>query len=340
MYKNMPSDDEIKALANDFGDLDGGNGGGGWSPNGGGNGGRGFNPPQPPQTYKKYYFYNAQNQLCNDSSAVQYAIVKYDGNGNTLDQQWFDVPGNMTVGRTPSGGAYVLTNYYDEYNRPCNRQSAVSFVDQEFDDSGNLINESRGSLQKSRVDIDNDDTKKKKTIDTRKKVTPPRSSSIKYLVSLLLFYLKGEISFEQNFIRFKTPNTILGFIPLGSKKESMPINQLSVVSTDFHLDFKGFLVGLVIAVVTAILAFEDFPEDAFALIGTLFGIIMCISSFETILTVEATSGKVISVPFWIIEKKKAEEAEERINNLISGRLDDTNNRQQTDRIVDAIYHNR
>jgi len=63
---------------------------------------------------------------------------------------------------------------------------------------------------------------------------------------------------------------------------------------------------------------------------------MCISAFETILTVEATSGKTISVPFWIMERKKAEESEDYISDIISGRLDDTNVHQQTDRIVDAI----
>ena len=42
------------------------------------------------------------------------------------------------------------------------------------------------------------------------------------------------------------------------------------------------------------------------------------------------------VSFLIFEKAKAELAESQIRQIISDRLDDTNNRVQTDRIVDAI----
>ena len=41
---------------------------------------------------------------------------------------------------------------------------------------------------------------------------------IEFMTSLLTFYLKGEISTEQNFLTLKVPNTILTLIPLGRKK--------------------------------------------------------------------------------------------------------------------------
>ena len=71
--------------------------------------------------------------------------------------------------------------------------------------------------------------------------------TISFMTSLLTFYLKGEIKQEQNFIRFKVPNTILTFIPLGSVKETVPINQISSVGTSFKLLFKSFLVGVILA---------------------------------------------------------------------------------------------
>ena len=42
--------------------------------------------------------------------------------------------------------------------------------------------------------------------------------AIKYMTSLLTFYIKGEITTEQNFLKIKFPNTVLALIPLGSRK--------------------------------------------------------------------------------------------------------------------------
>ena len=46
------------------------------------------------------------------------------------------------------------------------------------------------------------------------------------------------------------------------------------------------------------------------------------------------------IDFFIFDKKKAELAARQINEMISQRLNDTNSRQQTDRIVDAINGNK
>lgn len=63
---------------------------------------------------------------------------------------------------------------------------------------------------------------------------------------------------------------------------------------------------------------------------------MGITAFETILMIKTTVGDIKEISFLIFEKAKAELAESQIRQIISDRLDDTNNRVQTDRIVDAI----
>ena len=157
--------------------------------------------------------------------------------------------------------------------------------------------------------------------------------SVKYITSLLTFYLKGEISSEQNFVKFKEPNTILGLIPLGAKKESVAINQISSTQTNMKLKFGKLLIGIVIA----ILALASF-KDTFVggLILLIIGGNCIIDAFEVDLQVIMTSGQIKTIDFFIFEKAKAESAEKQINAMISNRLDDTNSRQQTDRIVDAI----
>lgn len=158
---------------------------------------------------------------------------------------------------------------------------------------------------------------------------------IQYMTSLLTFYLKGEIKQEQNFVNLSKPNTILKLIPLGSKKESIPVSQLSSVESDFKLHLKSLLKGLALTIVSFPLILAFFP---LGLILLAVGVNMALTAFETVLTIKTTSGDTKTISFLIFEKSKAAEAESQIRQIISNRLDDTNNRVQTDRIVDAIMN--
>ena len=157
--------------------------------------------------------------------------------------------------------------------------------------------------------------------------------TIQYITSLLTFYLKGEIQQEKNFLNLKRPNTILGFIPLGAKKDSVPVTQLSSVESDFKLRFGRLIIGIVMAV----LGFSMFSDSFFlGLILLLCGVNYAMTAFEVDLIIKTTSGDIKALFFLIFEKSKAEAAEKQIRETIAARLDDTNNREQTDRIVDAI----
>lgn len=160
---------------------------------------------------------------------------------------------------------------------------------------------------------------------------------IEFMTSLLTFYLKGEISTEQNFLTLKVPNTILTLIPLGRKNDTIPVTQISSVSTDFKLLFKDFLIGIIVAIIGIVLFGTNF---LIGFILLLIGVAMVINSFQTVLTIRTTSGEIKSASILIFEKSKAEQAASMINHIIESRLDDTNNRvqgdRQTDRMVEAI----
>ncbi len=158
---------------------------------------------------------------------------------------------------------------------------------------------------------------------------------IQYMTSLLTFYLKGEISYDHNFVNLKKPNTILKLIPLGAKKESVPVDQLASVESSFKLHFGSLLKGLIIAVVGLCLLAES-PVQGLLLV--LIGANMGITAFETVLMIKTTAADIKNVSFLIFEKEKAEQAETQIRGIISNRLDDTNDRVQTDRIVEAIVN--
>ncbi len=164
-------------------------------------------------------------------------------------------------------------------------------------------------------------------------------NTITYMTGLLTFYLKGEISTDQNFLKLKLPNTILALIPLGAKNDNIPVQQVASVSSNFKLNLKRFLVGVLIC----LFAFSCLTDpDAFigGIILLLLGASTVITSFATELHVATTAGKEYFIPFLIFEKAKASQAEQLINNMIAERLNDTNNRQvaeaQTSAIVDAI----
>jgi len=172
--------------------------------------------------------------------------------------------------------------------------------------------------------------------------------TITYINSLLTFYIKGEITTEQNFVKFKMPNTILGLIPLGAKKDSVPIRQLASVSSNFKVKFLRLVVGVVLAILGLSMFKETFIGG---LIILLIGANVVISSFETILLIQTTAGASKAISFFIFEKSKAVTAEEEINRLISAHDDDRNVRQQaewsaqqsamqTDRIIEAINRDK
>lgn len=156
---------------------------------------------------------------------------------------------------------------------------------------------------------------------------------IRFMTSLLTFYLKGEIGKKDNFVTLKIPNTIFGLIPLGAQSENIPINQISLVGSSFHLLVGRLFLGL-ITLLVALSAIGDF--FGFGMIMLLLGVLIILNSFQTVFAIDLTSGRRIVLFFVIFEKSKAGLAEQEINKLISARMDDTNTRQQTDRVVDAI----
>lgn len=168
-----------------------------------------------------------------------------------------------------------------------------------------------------------------------------KMQTITYMTGLLTFYLKGQITTDQNFVKIKIPNTILSLIPLGSQKHNIPVNQISNVASSFHLNFKDFIVGII----EVFIAFALFGNSVVAGIILLFiGVSTIITSFVTLINVSSTDGSDYTIPFLIFEKAKAGQVEDLINNMVAGRLNDTNNRQvtetQTNVLVDAITNNK
>ncbi|MFV0479200.1 MAG: hypothetical protein ACK5LZ_01315 [Anaerorhabdus sp.] len=161
--------------------------------------------------------------------------------------------------------------------------------------------------------------------------------TVTFASSLITYYLKGEVNVDQNFVKFKIPNTILGLIPLGQAQRTIPSNQISSVDSSFSLSIKEVLVGVLLFFVGLSLSGDSV---LWGLILMAAGVAQIIGAFNTFVLVHTTSGGTLVLDFLIFEKNKVQEVEAMINNVISGRMDDTNVRthteKQTSDIVDAI----
>lgn len=159
--------------------------------------------------------------------------------------------------------------------------------------------------------------------------------SITILTSLIFFWLKGKIDFEENFIKIKQPNSILGFIPLGSKKFTVAINQIASVDSNFKLYFKELLIGFV-EFVFSFAFFDGSMNPVYGIILLIIGLSTMINSFQVKLNINTTSGQVYYISAFIFQKKKLSAVEEILNKIISTRMDDTNNRKVSEAQTEAL----
>ena len=126
--------------------------------------------------------------------------------------------------------------------------------------------------------------------------------NFQFMVSLLLFYMKGEVNIEKNMVRASFPNTIFKLIPLGKTNKTIPVNQISSIDDSFRLDVKAFILGI-IAVIFGFSVLSD--SVLFGILLLVYGVSTVVSSFETILVVYSTAGVPFVISFVIFEKEKA-----------------------------------
>lgn len=154
-------------------------------------------------------------------------------------------------------------------------------------------------------------------------------------------YMKGQVSYNNNLIEVVEPTSILWFIPTGHRSYQLPVSQVSsivaVSGTKWFLLVMS-VVYLVSAIISAFGAIANAGISGVlaAIIVIALGvwfILMCLPSYLVIAT---TAGQEARIKFPFFDRNKAGEAARQLNQILSGRMDDTNVRIHTDRVVDAI----
>lgn len=166
------------------------------------------------------------------------------------------------------------------------------------------------------------------------------NQTVEFITSYFTFYLKGEVSFTSDNVRIKTPNTILGLIPLGHTEEVIDIAQISGASSDFKIKLGQMIFAFFIMLfgVACLTGKGGMPILGIFLI--LLGIDGILSSIQTTVTIRESSGTTHVISLVAFEKGKAEVIKQRVEKVRHNRLYDTNVRihanDAADRVVDAI----
>lgn len=152
-----------------------------------------------------------------------------------------------------------------------------------------------------------------------------------FITSYLTFYMKASVSLEGNFVKTSNPNSILKIVPLGSTNKTIPVDQISSIEDSFKLDFKSFLWGLFILAI----GYSDLKKHSFvSLLLMAYSILTILSSFQTRLNINLTSGHSHYISVIIFEKSNLINCKKIMESLIQNRYNDTNVTSNTDRLIE------
>lgn len=144
-------------------------------------------------------------------------------------------------------------------------------------------------------------------------------NKVMFSISLIFFWLKGEVEVDSRFVKTNLANTILGIVPAGRDQQSIPLKNISgsMLSTKYR--FKPMLVGFFVALFGFSAMANSFLTG---LIVFVFGVCIVLSSVQTTLRIEKSGTPYeIQVPFF--EKSKMQVLNGLIQNALAADTDKT-----------------
>lgn len=173
--------------------------------------------------------------------------------------------------------------------------------------------------------------------------------SYDYILSNLLLYLKGNITADDNFLRINEPVVALGMIPKGKAETKIPINQIASVDKISTTSIIRFILGVFFFPFGAVLTLGGVSEAAYGggLFWLVLGILLLLTGFCTffngfintiIINLSSGDATTLNLCFW--DKSKLNDIVSDIESLVNQRVDDTNTRIHTDKIVNTIKNSK
>ena len=122
-----------------------------------------------------------------------------------------------------------------------------------------------------------------------------------FIDSLLAPYLKAQLMCSSTRFVFKDPNTLLGIIPVGTNENTMPIRNISSVSTSTTFRFGRAILGLIFLLVGLNLLGSGSLGGLFLV---LLGIVFALTCMPAVLVVQNHAGGATAIEVAIIERDK------------------------------------
>ena len=145
--------------------------------------------------------------------------------------------------------------------------------------------------------------------------------------SVVLFWLKTSIAASNMRVMYKSPNTLLGVIPLGSNTQTIPLRNIASVDTNTKFNPGSFAWGVVFLV-----AGLAFLSDSAAL-GILLPLLAAANLANTMsaqLDFVNQAGGRNSVKASILEKDKLMQLEQKIQQLVFADVEEQRHRESMD----------
>lgn len=119
--------------------------------------------------------------------------------------------------------------------------------------------------------------------------------------TVLLFWLKTSVAASNMRVQYRSPNTILGLIPLGAETQTIPLRNIASVDTSTKFHMGSFLFGLVFIIA----GFATLSNSAaVGIILLLIGLAMIANMMTSELNFVNQAGGKNSVTVSILEKGK------------------------------------
>ena len=140
--------------------------------------------------------------------------------------------------------------------------------------------------------------------------------------SVVLFWLKTSVAASNMRVMYKSPNTLLGVIPLGSSTQTIPLRNIASVDTNTKFNLGSFVWGAVFLV-----AGLSFLSSS-ALVGILFLLLAAAMSAQLDFVNQA--GGRNSVKVSILEKDKLMQLAQNIQRLVFADVEGQRHRESMD----------
>lgn len=130
--------------------------------------------------------------------------------------------------------------------------------------------------------------------------------------SLVLFFIKSAFDITNKRLIGQVPN-LLWIFPIGKNNVTYPLKNIAGVRIDNKISFKKLILGIILVLI-------GLSKISSLFIILLIGILLVISSFEVLLVVQNNSGASISYVVSPLEKNKAQQLVNKLNQVIADNI--------------------